>query len=188
MKRALFIGKLQSVIAKRDLFLFTTLALLAVVVLLCVALIKTVGNQRIILIPTPLQQAGWVDKARVSEGYLAEMTRYYSSLFLDVSPNNQNAHIDEILHYSAAESNGALKTQLLAEADYLKRNHVSTWFSPASVAVDTNNFTADITGDLHLMVGKEEVKDSRVTYRAHYVYRNGALLISGFNEVKKDEK
>ena len=188
MKRQLFIGKLQSVMAKRDLFLFLTMALLAVVLLLSVVLIKTVGNQRIVLIPMPLKQAGWVDKARVSEGYLAEMTRYYSTLFLDMSPESSSSQIDEILHYSASESAGALKAQLLLEQDYLERNHVSTFFSPASVAVNTDNLTADITGDLHVMVGKEEVKVSRVIYRAHYVYRHGALLIAGFNEVKKNAK
>ncbi|NNM59381.1 MAG: type IV conjugative transfer system protein TraE [Legionellales bacterium] len=188
MKRKLFIGKLQSIIAKRDLFLFLTLVLLGVVVLLSMALIKTVGNQRIVLIPMPLKQAGWVDKARVSEGYLTEMTRYYSTLFLDISPDSPSSQIEEILHYSASESNSALKSQLMSETQYLKRNHVTTFFSPASVAVDTNTLIADITGDLHIMVGKEEVKVSRVTYRAHYVYRNGALLIAGFNEVKKDAK
>ncbi len=188
MKRQLFIGKLQSVIAKRDLFLFLTIVLLGIVMLLSVALIKTVGNQRIVLIPMPLKQTGWVDKSRVSEGYLSEMTRYYSTLFLDISPDSPSSQIDEILHYSAAESSSALKSQLLTESDYLKRNHVTTFFSPASVAVDTDNLIADITGDLHIMVGKEEVKVSRLTYRAHYVYRNGALLIAGFNEVKKDAK
>ncbi|MFN7097090.1 MAG: type IV conjugative transfer system protein TraE [Gammaproteobacteria bacterium] len=188
MKREIFINKLQEVIQKRNLFLLLTIVLMTIVLLQSVILINVINNTRIVLIPMPLKQTGWVDKNTISDSYLAEMTRYYSSLFLNMSEDDSNDRINEILHYSAPEMYGELKTQLLNETGNLKKKHISTWFSPMNVSVDTSNLTADITGDLHILVGKDETNVLRVTYRSHYVYRNGALLIDGFNEVKKSDK
>lgn len=187
MDRNLFIGKLEEIVKKRNLFLCLTFILLGVVVLQSLILFKTIGNQRILLIPMPLQESGWVDKTSVSESYLAEMTRYYSTLFLDRTPEDNMHQMAEILHYSAAQSYGTLKSDLLSQTATLKKNHVSTWFSPLSVSVNVAGLNADITGDLHLIVGKEEVSIKRITYRAHYVYRNGALLISAFNQVSTEK-
>lgn len=188
MDRRIFITKMQDVIQKRNLFLLLTLVLLMVVILQSVIVLKTMGNQRILLIPMPLKQTGWVDKTRVSDNYLTEMTRYYATLFLDRTPDDDTRQMAEILHYTAAQNYGELKAELVMQNDRLKKNHLSTWFSPVSVNVDTDALVADITGDLHIMVGKTEVTTKRTTYRAYYAYHNGALLIRQFNEVDKREE
>lgn len=187
MKRQIFLSKLNAAVQKRDLFLFLAIALLIIVILQSVVLMKSVGNTRLVLVPMPLKQTGWLDKRGVSASYLSEMTRYYASLFLNLSPDDSQQQMEEILHFTAPERYGLLKSELLTEMENLNRKHLSTWFSPVSVTVDMHQLTADITGDLHVLVGKEETQVVRTTYRAHYIYRNGLLLIAAFNEVPHEK-
>ena len=180
-------SKLGDLAKKRDVFLTLSIALLIIVLLQSFVLIKTVGNTKVVLIPMPLKQTGWIDKQGVSVSYLTEMTRYYSTLFLNISPSETDDQMQEILHFTAPAFYGALKAALLEQKKTLERKHISTWFSPVSVRSDVQNLTADITGDLHILVGSQETEVKRVTYRTHYVYKNGLLLIASFNEVKNEK-
>lgn len=174
------------VIKQRNELLVIMLVMLGIIVLLAIALASGFGrDERVIIVPPNMHAVGYVDKNGVSDSYLADMTRYYALMFLDVTPSDATAQINELLRYAAPESYGALKDQLLAQAVVLKKHQLSLRFVPISTEVDSKALIADITGDLHFYVGKAEVNNLRVTYRAHYRLHNGSLLISGFNVLSK---
>jgi len=173
---------LQDAIKQRNVFLLTTLLSLVILLLETFWLVSGLGiNERVIIVPPNMHAVGYVDKDGVSASYLADMTRYYALLFLDVTPSNASSQANALLNYVAPEHYGALKEQLLAQADKLKQHALSLRFAPISTEVDNTALVADITGDLHFYVGKSEVNVMRVTYRVHYRLVNGALLISSFN-------
>jgi len=174
------------VIKQRNELLVILLAMFVVIILLSIALASGFGrDERVIFIPPNMHAIGSVDKNGVSDSYLADMTRYYALMFLDVTPSDATAQINELLRYAAPESYGALKDQLLTQAGTLKKHQLSLRFVPISTEVDNKALVADITGDLHVYVGKTEVNNLRATYRVHYRLRNGSLLISGFNALSK---
>lgn len=187
MNHQLLSQRIETLLAKRNFLVIVAGVLLLALVLQSLVLFKVAGNQRILLIPMPLRQPGWVDKASVSESYLAEMSRYYSSLFLNRTPEDDFHQIAEILHFAASEDYGQLKSDLVAQNDMLQKNHLSTWFSPAEVSVNLPALSADIKGELHLVVGKEEIAVDKKTYRLRFAYKNGALLIKSFAEVDSHE-
>lgn len=186
MRIKLLKTNLVEVIKQRNELLVILLAMFVVILLLSIALASGFGrDERVIIIPPNMHAIGTVDKNGVNDSYLADMTRYYALMFLDVTPSDATADMDELLRYAAPESYGALKDQLLAQAATLKKHQLSLRFVPISTEVDSKALVADITGDLHFYVGKAEVNNLRVTYRVHYRLHNGSLLISGFNVLSK---
>ena len=179
-------NNLVDVIKQRNELLVIMLAMLGIIILLSIALASGFGrDERVIIIPPNMHAVGYVDKNGVSDSYLSDMTRYYALMFLDVTPSDAASETSELLRYAAPESYGALKDQLLAQSETLKKHQLSLRFVPNSTEVDSNALVADITGDLHFYVGKAEVNNLRVTYRVHYRLHNGSLLISGFNVLSK---
>lgn len=186
MEHTLFTSKLQDIIKHRNIFMITTVGLLLIILLQSIVLFKTIGNTKVILVPMPLKQIGWVDKYHVSDSYLVEMTRYYAYLFLDTSPHENKDKMAEILKFVAPKYHNSLESQLIKQNAIIDKQHISTWFSPEKIKVSQTSLSAEISGTLHVYVGKEETDSHEVTYSVHYVYRNGSLLIAAFNEVKNE--
>ena len=173
---------LTDAIKQRNVFLLTTLICLVILLLETCLLVSGIGQrERILYIPPNLHSVGYVDKNGVSDSYLADMTRYYALLFLDATPSSAPAQAQALLTYVAPESRGALKDQLLAQADKLKAQQLSLRFAPTNIEVNSQALVADITGELHCYVGKSEVNVIHATYRVHYQLNNGALQITSFN-------
>lgn len=173
---------LTEAIKQRNVFLLTTLLCLVIILLETCLLVSSFGrNDRILYVPPNMHAVGYVDKNGVSDSYLADMTRYYALLFLDVTPSSAPAQAQALLNYVAPQSMGALKDQLLAQADKLKAHQLSLRFAPTNIDVNNKALVADITGELHFYVGKAEVNVIRPTYRVHYQLNNGALQIVSFN-------
>jgi len=189
MRVTILKNNLVDVVKQRNELLVIMLLLFGIIVMLSIALAAGLGrNERVIFIPPNMHAIGYVDKSGVSDSYLADMTRYYALMFLDITPSDAASETQELLRYAAPESYGALKDQLLAQSARLKKHQLSLRFVPISTDVDSKALVADITGDLHVYVGKAEVKTVRVTYRARYRLHNGSLLISGFNVLTKGDK
>lgn len=173
---------LVDAIKQRNVFLLTTLLCLVIILLETCLLLSCLGkHERIVIVPPDMHAVGYIDKDGVSDSYLADMTRYYALLFLDVTPSSAPAQAQALLNYVAPQSAGALKDQLLAQADKLKAHQLSLRFAPTNIEVNSKVLVADITGDLHFYVGKSEVNVVRATYRVHYQLNNGALQITSFN-------
>jgi conjugal transfer pilus assembly protein TraE len=186
MRLFLNLARLQHLIHQRNIFVGMSALLLGANVLLA---LKTFSHhERIIIVPPELHQSFWVEGKEVSHNYLEEMTLFFAHLLLDTSEASAPFHREVILRYANPDSYGALKTQLLEDEQRYKKEQLSTSFKPSVVQVDNKKMIADITGDLLSYVGSKKISQHRETYRFHFHYDRGRLLIDSFVLVKTEAK
>lgn len=141
-------------------------------------------RERVVIVPPVIEKPLWVTSSQVSPEYLIDMSKYFSILRLNVTTSNAVSQRDDLLRYVAPEHYNDIKTELLLEADKLKKSHISTAFFPINVDVDTKKLLARVTGDMHSSVGDIHLPIQHVTYEISYKYQNGRLIITSFDEVK----
>lgn len=179
--------RLSEELKKRNAFLLLAIGSIFLNILLGLVLLIHTPEDRTILVPLGFEKSFWVDKKGVSASYLAEMTRYFATLKLNMTPDSSDYQINQILQYTNPRTYGTLKAELVKEADSLKNEGLTSAFFPTNVEVDVPHLNAIITGDLAYFVGKEETSSYRVSYLAQYAYDNGRLYLNSFKEVNKHD-
>jgi type IV conjugative transfer system protein TraE len=177
--------KLKDVIKKRDAFFTMAILSMTLCLLLAMALLFHRSQDRIVIVPANFQQSFWVNKDGVSASYLAEMTRYFATLELNMTPESSDYQVGQVLKYTDPKQYGAIKAELIKYRDTVKNEGLTTAFFPVDVQVNLPKFQATIVGDLSYFVGKQETNTQRVTYLAQYRFNNGRLYLSSFQEVEK---
>lgn len=143
-------------------------------------------HERVIITPPQLSQGFWVEGNRFSPQYLEEMALHYAHFLLDVTEKNILYQGEILLRYVTPDAYGALKARLLEDEQRLKKNNLSTRFSPSEVAISVDNLTVDITGELLSYVGDKKISQVRETYQFRFQNLSGRLLIAAFTLVQSD--
>jgi conjugal transfer pilus assembly protein TraE len=143
-------------------------------------------HERVIITPPQLTQGFWVEGNRFSPQYLEEMALHYAHFFLDVTEKNILYQGDILLRYVTPEAYGTVKAKLLEDEKRLKKNNLSTRFSPSDVVISPDQLKVDITGDLMSYVGDKKISQTRESYRFMFQNQSGRLLIAAFTLLKSD--
>lgn len=143
-------------------------------------------HDRIIVTPPQLTQGFWVEGKRFSPQYLEEMALHYAHFFLDVTEKNILYQGDILLRYVTPDAYGTFKAKLLEDEKRLKKNNLSTRFSPSDVSISPDQLTVDLTGELMSYVGDKKISQVRETYQIKFQNQSGRLLIAAFTLLKSD--
>lgn len=184
MKRMIQKSLLQYVIRHRNGYLIVALGSLILNLLLSITLMLMIGHERIILVPPSIDKTFWVSASHVSPEYLSEMSLFFSNLRFNITPTNATTQRELLLRYVQPNKYEELKTELLSEADYLVKEHISTAFFPVNVIVDSKKLVGRVTGDLQSTIGDSQLPAKRVTYQIAFNYNAGRLFVISFDEVK----
>jgi len=144
-------------------------------------------HERVIITPPQLTQGFWVDGNRFSPQYLEEMALHYAHFLLDVTEKNILYQGDILLRYVTPDAYGTFKARLLEDEKRLKKNNLSTRFSPSDVAISPDQLKVDITGELMSYVGDKKISQVRETYQFRFENQSGRLLIAAFTLLKSDK-
>jgi type IV conjugative transfer system protein TraE len=175
--------RLMDAFKRRDDFLILLFCSLCLNILLGLGLVLHGNRVQTIVIPAGFKEAFWINSKGVSAGYLSEMTRYFSSLLLNMTPENSQYQREQLLQYVDPRKYGSLKIQLMKREDTLKQEGLTMLFYPMSVKAFPKQLEAVITGDLAYFVGQHRTSMNRVSYRASYHYQHGRLYLMKFDEV-----
>jgi conjugal transfer pilus assembly protein TraE len=145
-------------------------------------------HERVIITPPQLAQGFWVEGNRFSPQYLEEMALHYAHFFLDVTEKNILYQGDILLRYVTPDAYGTLKAKLLEDEKRLKKNNLSTRFSPSDTVISADQLKVDITGELMSYVGDKKISQVRETYQIKFQNQSGRLLISAFTLLKSDRQ
>ncbi len=143
-----------------------------------------IGKERIVVVPPTVSREFWVASDSVSDSYLQEMSQYFSSLLLNITPNTFAVNSEHLLQNVAPESFGALKSQLVQQQIEIERRGISTTFYPASFKIDRQKLLVELKGELKILVGNAPLESKTKTYQIKFVQRHGRLFIQFFNEVE----
>lgn len=145
-------------------------------------LILSVGifykRERTILVPPKITKPFWVQGSYVSKEYLTEMGAYLSKLFLDLSPSSVSYNHGVLLSYATPEAYGALKKQLLKEAEEYTKLQLSTHFKPREITAKPDTCEVTIKGSLSSYVAGKHIRDSQETVVIQFTHRDAGLQVS----------
>lgn len=160
--------------------------LLVANILLAMTIAGTDTTEKIVIVPPTIERPFWVRGSELSPEYLEEMSRYLSTLVLNVTPKSIDANIDIFLRYVAPEAHGDLRTRMAVQAERLKRDDVTTAFYPVGYQTRASTRQVVITGDFVTMVGNKQVSSVRRSWRFDYAFTGGRLWVSEFREVDSE--
>src|SRR3990167_9778891 len=93
------------------------------------------------------------------------MALHYAHFFLDVTEKNILYQGDILLRYVTPEAYGTVKAKLLEDEKRLKKNNLSTRFSPSDVVISPDQLKVDITRDLMSYVGDKKISHTPAARR-----------------------
>ena len=155
-------------------------------VLLAVRIAGSDNHEKTVLVPPSLERPVWVRSDKVSAAYLQEMSRYFSTLILNVTPKSVDSGIDVFLRYVSPAAFGKLRNSMELQAQRLKRNSVSTAFYPVDYQIKEKAREVVVMGDFITIVGTQKVPAQRRAWRLTYALSDGRLWITEFVEVDHD--
>ncbi len=177
-------AEIRKMIEQRNGYLVLSSGLLILCLILSFLIIFLSGRERIILVPPSMNKDGWISTQSASSDYFSRMTLFLSELALNLTADNVDFQQELLLRYVDASYYIVLKPQLVAEADRIKKEHISTAFFPVDMKVDSQHSEAIVTGDLKSYVGDAALPTKRVSYRMVYRFNSFTPLITLFEEVK----
>lgn len=160
--------------------------LLVANILLAMTIAGTDTTEKTVIVPPTIERPFWVKGTETSAEYLEEMSRYLSTLVLNVTPKSIDANIDIFLRYVAPETHGAIRTRMAVQAERLKRDDVTSAFYPVGYQTRAEKRQVVITGDFVTTVGKQQVSSVRRSWRFDYAFTGGRLWVSEFMEVNSE--
>jgi len=145
-----------------------------------------VGHTRIVVVPPQIKEPFWIEPDNVSEEYLRQMTDYFLTLILNVTPATTELKRAMILRSVHPKSYGLVKEQLLTDETEIKKRQISRFFVPITYEINQAARWVKVQGDLTILVGQQPVSVERVQYRLQYQLEAGRLLIEAFSEEVPD--
>lgn len=173
MKHLLSRKRLTDLLRQRNLMLVCCGFLLLTSLIQAAALFYR--DERILVVPPETRQAFWVERNLVSAAYLEEMAVFLADLALSVSASSAPFQREVLLRYATPESYSALKAQLLAQEERLRKDNIATSFRPIQIKVDLVQQRAELTGDLLTYVGDKRISQVRESYELRLLYKAGRL-------------
>lgn len=179
--------RLEGAVADRNLWRISTLGLVVANLLIASGWLMSTGNERTILIPTEIRKSFWVEGGDVSQEYLEQMALYFLQLGLNVTPGSIDYQAETFLKYVDPAAQGALKTQMLLEAQRIKRVSGAQTFFPREIFFDMPKQRVAVRGELVKFVGEQKVKTEGQTWRVTFAYGGGKLAVTEFMQVSDDD-
>lgn len=142
-------------------------------------------NEKVIIVPPNLSTGFWVGRAAVDNDYLTEMARHYATELLNVTPHSIDYKIKQLLRISNPSDYGAIRAQFDEIAKKVKRDQIVTTFLPHHVTINSETLSANVAGELMVILGQHPIASNQVTYQIKFHYLNGRLLLSEFSEIKE---
>lgn len=184
MKRLLQKARIQHLTEKRNSYLMIAMGSLAVNILLAVYINTVNSSEKTYFVPPIVEKPFWVSSSQVSPEYLSGMSILLSDLLLNVTPSNVGMKHQLFLRYVDPRYYEKFKSDLLAQEERMKKEHMTMSFQLTDPQMDAPHFIAKITGDIQYMVGETSLPSKHLTYEMRFTYHLGLLQIKSFEEVK----
>ncbi len=185
MKKSLFDKRYGFLTKSRSMWIGLSAVLLLSNILLSLSLIFK--QEKVIVIPPGLKESIWIESNQVDPTYLEEMASYFLHLALDTSPMNAGYQHKTLLKHASPDKYGSLKIQLMKEAERLKKDNVSTLFSPRILKVMKDGKTVKVEGSLATFVGNKRISEESKTFVLKVKIIKGRVYLDELSREGKDE-
>lgn len=186
MERRRYVSALAEAVYRRNVWMVAALAMVLANLLLSCKVLTTSTQEKTIVTPPVIEKAFWVQGDKVAPEYLEMMATFFAGLALSYTKDNIEGQTALFLRYTDPEAHGELAARLLAEAEKIRRNNLSSVFYPVEVRIRDKQQRIAITGDLVTMVGEQVTGRRRAVFAMRLSFRNGRLFVAEFNEAANE--
>ncbi len=187
MKADIVIGNYNQAIEWRNRFLFAAIGMLILNVAQAFSIYQLIARQKTIVVPATFHREFLIGEHKVSDSYLEQMSQYFSSLLLNVTPSTFGSHIENLLQHVASEHYADFKSNLINQKQEIEKKGLSTSFYISNFKVYRKALVVKLRGELRIMVANAAMQSKSNTYQIEYVHRHGRLYIKNFKEISKEE-
>jgi conjugal transfer pilus assembly protein TraE len=121
-----------------------------------------------------------------SKEYLTDLAYDVLNVFGNVTPDNIGFVRDRVLKFADGESHGELKSQLLETEARVKRDQVSTVWSPRDATVDPATKTVVVTGYITTYLGSVMTSKNPKSYTVQFrINARGRAYVTRLIETEK---
>ena len=149
---------------------------------LMVALVQANRTHRETMVPPMIYKTFWVEDQKVSPEYIEQMGLFLMQLALNNTPVNAEYNAKQLLRYAAPASYGELEASLLGNAQRLKRDNASTFFSPRAVTVDPSSNSVSFNGVQTMFIADRRVSEKPANYTVRLGYDAGRVYVHELRE------
>lgn len=172
---------LKTVIKQRNVLLGLCIILILTSFVLSLCVISK--KERIMLIPAGLSREVEFIGSQVSVSYLEEMTAFFSTLLLELTPQNIEYKSKQLLKYVEPSAYHSLKKYFSEEMEKHKKYNLATNFTLLEIKVNPEEVCAEVRGVLGARFTEFGAEEQNVTYKISYRNSRGRLLITEFVRV-----
>lgn len=161
---------------QRNACFVLSIALLAGNLVLSVILLT--AEKQIILVPTGLNKESTISSINLSNSYLEEMSIYFISKFLDLTPHNIDYQTNIVLTHTEPANYSKMKEFFIKEKKKYVEYNLATYFVIKTLEVE--NLTVTAHGTLLSQFANHGKTQEETSYRITYAYKSGLLTITNF--------
>ncbi|PKE27621.1 conjugal transfer protein [Rahnella sp. AA] len=145
-------------------------------------------TQKTITTPMMFDKSFTSDASQGDAALNSMLVRSFINLRLSVTPDTVDSQHAALLRWVPAEDRSALKKALAIEADYIKKNGISTVFRIDDQFIDTATGDITVSGLLSASTSngslKLDIPDVHKAYRLSVKYVDGIIRLTAFPEVQ----
>lgn len=165
----------------------TVATLLVIIVVEGFVLLKTLGLEKIVIVPPAINKSFWLSGTEVSKDYLEQMAYWYAGLVLNATPATGEYQKQMFLRYATPSDVGRLTTEAATRLEYLAKNSASTLFTVEALTTNEGLMKVALTGGLSTFVGEKRIENRRTNFVIGFAFINGRLYVKEFKETNEKD-
>lgn len=165
----------------------TVATLLVIIVVEGFVLLKTLGLEKIVIVPPTINKSFWLSGTEVSKDYLEQMAYWYAGLVLNATPATGEYQKQMFLRYATPSDVGRLTTEAATRLEYLAKNSASTLFTVEALTTNEGLMKVALTGGLSTFVGEKRIENRRTNFVIGFAFINGRLYVKEFKETNEKD-
>lgn len=178
-------NKMDKYLLENITFRTVTLILSLLIVFLVWIIVSRTDSQKVVFMPPKIiNQEFWIAGNEVSKTYLHEMGQFVSFNLLNITKENANNNIENLLTLVDSKFYNEVKIKLLEQTNYIIDNAISRTFFVSSIDADTKGLIK-VFGVVKDIIGDKVVDSNQQILSINYSINQGRFIINNISIEKE---
>ncbi|ENE8347750.1 conjugal transfer protein TraE [Campylobacter upsaliensis] len=179
-------NKMDKYLLENITFRTITLILSILIAFLVWIIVSRTDSQKVVFMPPKIiNQEFWIAGNEVSKTYLHEMGQFVSFNLLNITKENANNNIENLLTLVDSKFYNEVKIKLLQQTNYIIDNAISRTFFVSAIDADTKGLIK-VFGVVKDIIGDKVIDSNQQILSINYSINQGRFIINNIS-IEKEE-
>lgn len=194
MKLDTYLSTASNLFGENRLLKFVVLAIGCTTVLNTCGMIRAQQMEKIVLVPTTVNEKMWISGDKASDEYIKQFTRDATNLYLTYHPANARQNFNELIKMYYPSELDSVKKSLYDLADRIEESKACSAFYINKLVNDENKHQLEITGVKTMIINGKVTDQSTKIYLLDYKIESGKFNLlrimekTEYNTAKAEDK